>query len=125
MECNIHTIGGTPTTSTYFQEEDLTSLENRALMAFLLIMGFNRHTACAVVYGPEESRGLGIKTLFVEQSVEQIKALTQRIQLESPLGKIMRINIDWVQLIAGTTRPIFEDTRQPNAQTSSLLNYCS
>ena len=24
----------------------------------------------------------------------------------------MRINIDWVQLIAGTTRPIFEDTKQ-------------
>jgi len=100
-----------PLLATYFQEEDLTSLENRALMAFLPKMGFNRHTARAVVYGPEERGGLGIKNLYVEQSVEQIKALTQHIRLASPLGKIMRINIDWVQLIAGTARPIFEDTK--------------
>ena len=93
-----------PLLATYFQEEDLMSLENRALMAFLPKMGFNRHTACAVVYGPEDSGGLGTKNLYVEQSVEQIKALTQHIRLASPLRKIMRINIDWVQLIAGNIR---------------------
>ena len=81
-------------------------------MAFLPKMGFNRHTAHAVIYWPEERGGLGIKNLYIEQSVEQIKALTQHIQLASPLGKIMRININWVQLIAGTTWPIFEDTKR-------------
>ena len=33
-----------PLLATYFQEEDLTSLENKVLMAFLPKMGFNRHT---------------------------------------------------------------------------------
>jgi hypothetical protein len=29
-----------------------------------------------------------------------------------PLGKIMRITMDWVQLIAGIAKPVFEDTKQ-------------
>jgi hypothetical protein len=100
-----------PTVATYFQEADLTKLENKALMVFLPKMGYNQHTARAVVYGPEECGGIGIKYLYVEQSIEQIKALIQHTRIESPLGDIMSINLDWVQLIAGIEKPIFEDTR--------------
>ena len=74
-------------------------------------MGYNKNTARAVVYGPQECGGIGIKNLYVEQSVKQIKAYMQHTRLESPLGHIMQINRNWVQLIAGIARPIFEDTK--------------
>ena len=56
--------------------------------------------------------GVGIKNLYVEQSIEQIKAFTQHTRMESPLGKTMQINLDWVQLIAGTQRPVFDNTKK-------------
>ena len=56
--------------------------------------------------------GVGIKNLYVEQSIEQIKAFTQHTRMESPLGKTMQINLDWVQLISGTQRPVFDDPRK-------------
>ena len=100
-----------PLVATYIDEDSLNKIESRALMAFLPKMGYNRNTARAVIYGPEEYGGLGIKNLYVEQSIEQIKAFMQHTRLDSPLGKTMLINLDWAQLIAGIQKPIFEDTR--------------
>jgi hypothetical protein len=100
-----------PLGATYFQEADLTKLQNKALMQFLPKMGYNKHTARAVVYGPEECGGMGIKNLYIEQSLEQINVFMQHTRLESPLGDIMNINLDCVQLIAGIERPVFEDTK--------------
>jgi hypothetical protein len=75
-----------PTVATYFQEADLTNIKNKALMVFLPKMGYSQHTARAVVYGPEECGRIGIKNLYVEQSIKQIKALKQHTGIESPLG---------------------------------------
>ncbi len=93
-------------------EEDLTKVENKALVHFLPKMGHNRNTARAVIYGPEEMGGIGIKNLYVEQSIDQIRAFTQHTRLESPLGKTIQINLDWVQLIAGIQQPVFANTRK-------------
>jgi hypothetical protein len=80
-------------------------------MQFLPKMRFNKHTARAVVYGPKKCGEMGIKNLYVKQSLEQINIFMQHTRLESPLGNIMNINLDWVQLMAGIERLVFEDTR--------------
>ena len=100
-----------PLVATYLTEDALTRIENKALVTFLPKMGYNRNTARAVIYGPEKMGGVGIKNLYVEQSIEQIKAFTQHTRMESPLGKTIQINLDWVQLIAGIQKPVLEDTR--------------
>jgi hypothetical protein len=51
-----------PLVATHFQEKDLNRIENKALMAFLPKIGYNRHTPRAVVYGPEECGGMASKT---------------------------------------------------------------
>jgi hypothetical protein len=61
-----------PLEATHFQEKDLNKLKNKALASILPKIGFNWHTPRAVVYGPQECGGIGIKNLFVEQSVKQI-----------------------------------------------------
>ena len=100
-----------PLVATYMSKETLIKIENKALTKFLPKMGYNRNTARAVIYGPERMGGVGIKNLYVEQSIEQIKALTQHTRLQSPLGKTMQINLDWVQLIAGIQSPVLEETK--------------
>ena len=76
-----------PLVATHFQEKDLNKIENKALMSFLPKIGYNRNTPRVVVYGPTECGGIGIKNLFVDQSVEQINAYIQHTRLDSPLGK--------------------------------------
>ena len=81
------------------------------MMVFLPKMGYNRTTARAVVYGPEKHGGIGIKSLYAEQSIAQITALIQHTRLHSPFGRTIRINMDWVQITAGIQCPVLEDTR--------------
>jgi hypothetical protein len=80
-------------------------------MTFLPRMGYNCNTARAIVYGPAEQGGIGIKNLYAEQSQAQISALMQHTQLKSPMGRTILINLDWVQIIAGIQHPVFLDTR--------------
>jgi hypothetical protein len=54
--------------ATHFQEKDLNKIKNKAHMTFLPKIGYNRHTPRAVVYGPAECGGIGIKNLFVKNS---------------------------------------------------------
>ena len=82
--------------ATYLQEKELVQIESKAIMVFLPKMGYNRTTARAVVYGPAEQGGIGIKSLYAEQSIAQITALMQHTRLYSPLEKTIRKNLDWV-----------------------------
>ena len=100
-----------PSVATYLKQKELEKIENRAITVFLPKMGYNRTTARAVVYGPAEHGGIGIKNLYAEQSIAQITALIQHTRLQSPLGRTIRINLDWVQIIAGIGLPVLEDTR--------------
>jgi hypothetical protein len=107
----IHAVAY-PLVATHFQEKDLNKIENKELTSFLPKIGYNCYTPRAVVYGPTVCGGIDIKNLFVEQSVKQINAYIQHTRLDSPLGKIMHITMDWVQLVAGIEKPVFEDTKQ-------------
>jgi hypothetical protein len=80
------------------------------MIVFLPKMGYNRNTARAVVVGPAEQGGIGIKHLYAEQAIKQIKALIQHTRLNSPLGRTICISLDWVQIIAGIQRPVLKDT---------------
>ena len=96
--------------ATYLEEKELVKIKNKAIMVFSPKIGYNRTTAQAVVYGPAEQGGIGIKSLYAEQSIAQITVLIQHRRLYSPLGRTIRINLDWVQTIAGIAKPVLEDT---------------
>jgi hypothetical protein len=97
--------------ATYLEEKELVKIENKAIMVFLPKMGYNRTTARAVVCGPAEQGGIGIKSLYAEKSIAQITALIQHTRLYSPLGRTIRINLDWVQITAGIAKPVLKDTQ--------------
>ena len=101
MEWNLHPSRTYPFVATYLEEKVLVKIENKAIMTFLPKMGYNQTTARAVVYGPAEHGGIGIKSLYAEQPVAQITALSQHLRLGSPLGGTIRLNLNWVQIIAG------------------------
>jgi hypothetical protein len=71
--------------ATYLEEKELVKIENKATMVFLPKIGDNRTTAQAIVYGPAEQGGIGIKSLYAEQSIAQTTALMQHTRLYLPL----------------------------------------
>jgi hypothetical protein len=100
-----------PSVATYLEEKELVKIKSKAIMVFLPKMGYNRTTARAIVYGAAEQGGIGIKSLYAEQSIAQITALMQHTRLYSPLGRAIRVNLEWVQIIAGIAKPVLQDTR--------------
>jgi hypothetical protein len=88
-----------PSVATYLEEQELVNIEDKAITVFLPKMGYNCTTTRAVVYGPEEHGGIGIKSLYAEQSIAQITAMIQHTRLYSPLGQTICINLGWVQII--------------------------
>jgi hypothetical protein len=111
MECHLHPGSNIPQRSNIPRRERVRQNQKQSNNDFLPKMGYNRTTAIAIVYGPAEHGGIGIKSLYAEQSIAQITALSQHTRLYSPLGRTIRVNLEWVQIIAGIARPVLEDTR--------------
>ena len=77
---------------------------------FLSKMGFNRCTPSAVTYANKSCGGIGIPHLFAEQGTEKILHIMQTIRTGNITGKLLLQRLNWAHRIAGTSKPILEDT---------------
>jgi len=78
---------GYPLPALTFSEEECNSIQSPTLMAFLLKIHLNRHTARSIVFGSYRFGGLNIKSLYSIQS----------------LGQITLFVLSYLQLAAGST----------------------
>ena len=60
-----------------FQVTQLLTPQKAAIRATLAKLGFNRNTSCHVAFGSPLFGGLGLRNLFIEQSVAQLELLTR------------------------------------------------
>ena len=65
----------------------------------------------AVVFGPIESGGIGLRHLFAEQGTLKAMVTIQQIRTNRSLGKMLQIQLRWAQQAAGTSVLILEDTK--------------
>jgi ribonuclease HI len=95
-------------------EEETYSIQQKANTKFLQVCGLAKSfpRAVLVVYGPTEFGGIGLKYLYTESSCIKIDCLINHIKTDTSLSIEMKININWVQLHAGTSTPILESTQQ-------------
>jgi hypothetical protein len=91
-------------------EAQAAKIQSPITRAFITLMGFNRTTPTAVAYGPTEFGGVGLRHLFSEQGTRKNQAILQQIRDNTNLGKTMIILLQWAQLVAGISLPIFIDT---------------
>jgi hypothetical protein len=99
-----------PLTVTQFSQERCDKITSPILRSSLSQMGYNRNSPKEVVYGPEETGGLGPHDLFIEQGIAQVTALVGHLrETQSKTGNMMKIELDWCHLQAGTANHLLEN----------------
>ena len=98
-----------PMPSSTLSDAHCDALQVQFKKAFLPKYGFNRHMPNAVVYGPNELGGIGLRTLSVERGISQTYLLLACLRSPGVPAKLANIAISWAQFLAGTSVSIFED----------------
>jgi hypothetical protein len=73
-------------------------------------MGYNRNMPREVVFGHRLHQGLGFRHLFDIQGIDGVIALIQELNSHSSTNDILQATIQTIQLEAGISKSIFEDT---------------
>jgi hypothetical protein len=94
---------GYPLPALTFSEEECNSIQSPTLMAFLLKIHLNRHTARSIVFGSYRFGGLNIKSLYSIQSLGQITLFVGHLRAYDKTLKLIRISLSYLQLAAGST----------------------
>ena len=99
--------------STWIKPSVLDKIQISAKQAFLTGMGYNRNMHLAVVYGSPKYGGIGMQSLSTNQGILGTISLLRLInsQVESRVSNLSVIDIMYIQMEAGTSEPILEDTR--------------
>jgi hypothetical protein len=92
--------------ATNLSEIDLNAIQSKATSRFLSASGYEKGFPRAVVHGPTAYGGLGMQHLYTEALTLKIEALISHIRANTSLGKSMMINLNWTQMMAGTSTPI-------------------
>jgi hypothetical protein len=98
-----------PLTVTQFTQDQCDNITSPILRSSMSQMGYNRNSPKEVVYGPVEMGGFGFHDLFIEQGIQQVTALMGHLrEAKSKTGKMMKIEMDWCHLQAGTGDHLLE-----------------
>ena len=115
---------------TTFSMRECHTIQSTVLQALTPKCGLNRHTPLAVIFGPSKYGGLARPHLWTEQAIEHLRVTTLEIRKNSKAGKLLRIELDTLQLISGLLQPILcssFDSRLslPQTRLSYLWHACS
>ena len=102
-----------PFPSSTISDSFCTALQRQFKKAFLPKYGFNRTMPNAVVYGPSELGGIGLRTLSVERGIAQVYHFLACIRSEGVQQQLAQIMVSWGQFLAGTGTLILEEVHTP------------
>jgi hypothetical protein len=91
-----------------FKETELDNLQTFAIGKFLPAMGYDRTFPRSAVFGPREYGGLNLNNLYTEQCMQKLQCMICHMRSKSPMGKLMQINLNWLQLTSGFGMPLME-----------------
>lgn len=92
------------------------------LLRFRLACTFPR----AILFGPKSRGGLGLAHPKDVQLAKQIQAIRKNVRLDNDVGKAIRINLAWTQIMTGLTTPIFEkpSSNMKHVRSNWIQNVC-
>jgi hypothetical protein len=88
--------------------EQINMINKYAVDKFVLAMGIDHSTHRALIYGPSKYGRLGLCHLYTEMRGMKLETIIIHLRAESELGTSIIININYIQLLAGISKPIME-----------------
>ena len=98
-----------PLTVTQFTQLECDQITSPVIRACLSKMGYNCNSPKEVVYRPRELFGFGLHDYYIEQGIKQLTALVGHIRQDSETGRLMRIELQWCQVQAGTEKHLLSE----------------
>jgi hypothetical protein len=91
-----------PLAVTQFTQAECNRITSPVICACLSKMGYNCNSPKEVIYGPRKLFGLGVNDYYIEQGIKQLTALAGHVRQDSQTSRMMRIQLHWCQVQAGT-----------------------
>jgi hypothetical protein len=91
-----------------FKDTELYNLQSHAVGKFLPAMGYDRTFPRSAVFGPRQFGGLNLNNLYTEQCMQKIQFMMSHMRSKTSMGKLMKINLNWLQLNSGFGVPLLE-----------------
>jgi hypothetical protein len=98
---------------SHHSSTSLRRLQSPAVRETLLKLGFSRNTPLAVVYGAVDFGGIAFRDLAIEQGIEQLCLIIRHIRSNTEQGRLLTITLQWWQLLAGVSEPLWENPNLP------------
>ena len=90
-------------------------IQSTIIGSCLSVAGYNNKFPRAVVFGPMTNGGMGWDSIISLNIFEKLKLLIGSIRLQDNLGKMILIQLTWIQLFSGSSVPVL--------QSQQLLHY--
>ena len=97
-----------PLMATTFSKKELDDLMRPLLHAILNLCGVQKHMPRKLVYGPVETRGLGLKDPYWIQLIFHLKAILRHSERDTPSGDLLNENMELLQAHIGSDQPFWE-----------------
>ena len=91
-----------------FSSSQLEHLQKIITGNCLAAAGYCSKMPRAVVFGPAELGGMSWDSAYGIMVYEQIKLLLGSLRMEDTVGKLLRLQLQWLQIFSGTSTPILE-----------------
>ena len=86
-----------------FTKPQLTKIQQRVVGKCLSVAGYSSKIQRAIVFGPMKYGCMSWSTIMVVSIYEKLKLLIGSIRLQDTVGKLLQLQITWLQLVAGTS----------------------
>ena len=98
-----------PMAVTHFTEAECHTIETGFIQALLPRMGYARSIATPIRRAPSPWGGVGLRSLYGEQSVATIQLALRSLRSDTNPGKALTINLSWAQAYSGLSQPLWEN----------------
>ena len=94
-----------------FNKRQAINIQKRIIGNSLAVAGYNSKMPRAVVFGPATFGGMSWESPYSILCHEQIKMVIGSIRINDTVGKLIRIQLTWLQITAGHSTPLLESKR--------------
>ena len=88
-------------TASTLKQVEYQSIQSPATRAILPKLGYNRNMPSAVVYGPTDMGGIGLRDLYSMQGTRKVTTILEHVRCRTKLGLKLLTTIQWTQHSTG------------------------
>ncbi len=109
---------GFPLPALTLTKKQCDYIQAPTVSAILSKLHMNQNTARAIVFGPIQYAGLGLPSLYTNESIGQLRLLLGHLRLQDKTAKLILIDLSYIQVLVGSSKRFLN-------LSYNIYNYCT